>query len=539
MGRILAVRQDIKNLSHSRLHLLNCPYLAGKQWAFVEREQFPEPPHLIGGKALHFLAEELLNKTWVQNKTLARDDADKFVKRAENHLWSSLNGFSAPSSFNPQDKRDVLWMSEEERAEKSPQQMEKHIKTEIAKYKNRHLPAMRALAEMCTMPSPFLSTQTEIRFSITLQSPRSPLIHIPIQGVIDVKHAVRPSKAYSRGGSIIRDWKSGSFSYFGQDGLEGNEQMLIYWPAVKEADGEFPLAGYFHSLNIPAAVVHKYGAKALENNQYRAQAVIRYDEHFPELLRLYDDVWAVLNFLAQPALCEEDVWERKEWFPSSVAGTKAGLKELVTQNRLIPKIGKWCNRCPARSDCRENNPEDWEQFGHQEALGNVTSNIIPFPEDDWLELGNEDELVQILPKPDPPKGPQQLSLYNTPVTTSPYKPFRKKRVEVEAQGLYADKRVLAMLHQMKSNLPVVTGVMCPCSKSKLNNIFLLMAIGEFYAEREENAETQRAMGRTPSGVGELKMRKLYNSQAVRDILKNCPVENCPHSKKNTQIPQAS
>lgn len=513
--------RDPHNLSHSRkTNFFGCPARAGYESFYEGSKRTSVPYWLVGGGAVHFKSTHLVDETIAVGKVLPRNEVEKQVESARKHLYSALMGRVPPSSYDMTRLQSVYWMSEEEKARLDPDTLAKKIKEKLNRYMYQATPGLRAVALRCTVPSPFVRTETAIKFKLFLTSPRNSRIQIPILGEIDIQEERRDS------GIIINDWKTGNFGHYLQETLEGNDQMLIYWAAVKQSKLVYPRVAYFISLNINKWDVTKYGERVLERDQYRVQARIRFEEHFPELVREYDDVWAVLNFLAYPPLSNEERKEREEWQPSSEKGRRFGLKRLVEQNRLIPSIGRHCGMCPARSQCRADNPEDWEKHEHFQKLGNVVD-AIPDLIEEWGEdpfyTPEELHTEEKIEKDNAPKVPQ-LRLWGR---TSVLKNYKFSAQEWKERGYFTPKEMVAILRFMHRIIPVVNGAACPCKKTKRIPAVLAPYTYEFAMARERYKQEQEAEGKTRSGEGENKVKEYYDTRLILKILKHCTVEGCP------------
>jgi hypothetical protein len=290
------------------------------------------------------------------------------------------------------------------------------------------------------------------------------------------------------------------------------------------------------SLNIYKDDVEKYGAKALDLERYRAQAKIRFNEHFPELMREFNDVWAVLNFLAFPPKTVEDQKYMESWRPLSANGWKMGLFYHVAEKRLIPNICRHCGMCPAQSQCQEDNPEDWQEYWRKQKFGNIVENENIIPED-WLDPFEKlDQPLVEIKKADSDN--IQMSFFdNLPEkkTKSPLKNHNLKAKEWKELGFFTAKEWLAILRKMHEIIPVHNGTICPCKKTQRIPAFFLEEARKFFEERENHKQAQEAEGKTRSGKGEDKVKDLFDSEVIRELLKNCPVEGCPFAKKTEPV----
>ncbi|MDP2735308.1 MAG: PD-(D/E)XK nuclease family protein, partial [bacterium] len=367
----------------------------------------------------------------------------------------------------------------------------------------------------------------EFNQRLLLDSPRDVRIKIPVWGEIDIL------EERSEGGIIITDLKTGNFGSFLQDELEGNEQMLIYWRAVRELYGVDPLITYFVSLSIPSADVDQYGAAALELDQYRVQAKIRFEEHFPELLNEMDDVWAVLTFLSLTSYSEEEWAARDSWEPRSALGLRMGIKRHLAEDRLIPNISRFCAMCPARAQCELDNPEDWRKYAELQKLGNVVDPPCKIPEE-WVDplQGQNGHLLNIEETSGATAGPEQLQLYpQRPIAgRSPLRNHTLKAKEWRDLLFFTPKEIIAIVRLMHERIPVCNGQVCPCKRTNRISAAFLTKAAEFFVERETHKQAQEAEGKTRSGTGKDKVKDLYDSQALLEILKDCPVEGCPFAE---------
>jgi hypothetical protein len=526
MGTIRLLR-DPHNLSYSRKNnFFGCAARAGYESFYEIHARNKSPYWLVGGGAVHFSTTGILNDTVVAGKVLNKDDVERVVERARKHLYAALSGTIPPNGYDVKRLQAVYWMSDEEKDRLSPEQFAKKIRDRKNDYIRVATPGIRAVALRCTVKrSPFLKTETALRFDkkLFLTSPRNPSIKIPVFGEVDLLDQ------HSDGGLLITDWKTGSFSHFLQEDLEGNDQMLIYWPGIKILKGEYPRIGYFVSLSVNKYDVDRYQAETLDQERYRVQARIRFEEHFPELVREYDDVWAVLNFLAYPAQTNQERREREDWHPSSAKGRKFGLKHHLEQNRLIPSIGRHCGMCSSRAQCQADNPEDWEQYQHFHKLGNVID-VIPDLTEEWTDPFYQPTIQPTTAQVEAADKTQRKPQLRFFGRSSPLKLHNLKDSEWRELGFYTSKQVTAIGNYMVKIIPVVNGEFCPCKKTKRIPSAFLENARSFDEERREHKRVQLEEGKTPDGEGTNKLKDLYDSRVLRNILRVCPIEGCPFPK---------
>ncbi|HYE22429.1 MAG TPA: PD-(D/E)XK nuclease family protein [Verrucomicrobiae bacterium] len=528
MGIIRVVR-DPHNLSYSRLSsFFACAARSGYEGFYDGFKRTASPYWLIGGGAVHYIVGKTLELSVLKGRTLDKDGVEKILRHAKGHLFQVLSGKLPPRGHEDRPSRlqTVMWMGEDERLAMEEDKYQKIVDERMWKYINHALSGIKAVALRCSIKSPFPKTLIDIKLgeAVSITSPRNPLIKIPIWGEIDLL------EWHPSGFWIVTDWKTGSFNNFLADDLEGSEQMLIYNMGTRALYGVDPGISYFVSLNVFANDIAKHGAAVLEQERYRVQAKIRFEEQFPELVREMDDVWAVLNYLAYPPLTFEDKREREEWQPSSAKGQRYSLKLHVEQNRLLPNIGRQCGMCPARKQCQEDNSEDWKIYNTRQHLGNVVEPITTLPED-WIEPNyfpldeekSEVRLAEVIAF----RG-QQLRLVGR---SSVLKRHTLKAREWDARGFFTIKKMVATLRMMKSLIPLYKGEACPCKKTERLPLFFMPYAYDFYRENEEHKRRQEEQGKTRSGEGSNKVRNLFDSETVRNILKFCPIENCPFANQ--------
>ena len=530
MGTIRIVR-DPHNLSHSRLtSFFGCAARSGYEGFYENSARSGVPYWLAGGGAVHHTVDTIVAKSVADGKVLPKGDVDKEVKAARAHIWLVLSGKIPPRGYkDPVSRlRSIFWMSEEERKQRNPDEVAKTIKERVSRYINQVTPGIRAVALRCTVPSPFKKTETGIRFDhkLMLASPRDPQIKIPVYGEIDVL------EHHTSGRLIITDWKTGSFSHYLQEDLEGNEQMLIYWLAVRELYGIDPTIAYFISLSVPKQDVDRYGEGTLEHDRYRAQAKIRFEEHFPELANSMDDVWTVLNFLAYPPRTAEEQKLRDAWEPRSSLGIRMGIRRHLTQGRLIPSIGKHCGMCPEQTRCRADNPEDWQEYETFQRMGSVTNPLTVIPEE-WIDPmagtdGESSSRSNGKPRPDPAEGQLQLFWGDRFHGKSPLKKHTLTAKQWDGYGFFPPKKILALMRRMHELVPLgPCGEVCPCKKTDRIPWRFLLKVMPFFTEREGHKLAQEAEGKKRGGEGKEKVRDLFDSENVRELLNDCPIPRLP------------
>jgi hypothetical protein len=529
VGNLRVVR-DPHNLSHSRLkNFMACATRAGYESFYDGRSDLGVPYWLVGGTATHYIVDQLIEKTVASGNVLGLESVDKIVLNARAHLRQALSGKIPPKGHQESISRlkVIMWMTPEEKEGMAEAEYKEFVDGRMWRYIHGVLPAIRAVALRCAVSSPFKETHNAIRFDkkVNLVSPRNPNIRIPLYGEIDL------AEINQQGGWIITDWKTGKLDYFNKEELEGNGQMLVYYHGIRELFGVFPWVSYFVSLNIYKDDVEKYGAAVLERERYRLQAEIRYHEHFPELLREMDDVWAVLNFLAYPPRDATEQLERDSWWPSSAIGVKSGLRRHLDQNRLIPSIGKHCGMCPARQLCQEDNPEDWQEYRLKQKLGNVVEPVMEFPEE-WVEPDHmpvKPHSTQEVEDANAYSG-QQRKLF---ALGRPLQRHKLKSKQWKALGFFTPKEIVGQLNKMVDLIPLTPkGEMCPCKKTRRIPEFFVPHAVKFWFERENHKIAQELEGKTRSGEGKDKVRDLYDSQTVRELLRFCRVPDCPFAERN-------
>lgn len=531
MGIIRIVR-DPHNSSHSRVKaLFSCASRLGYEGMYENAKRTGSPYWLPGGTATHKIIDNLLQKTVVQGRVLEQDELPEFLDSARKFLWMVLSAKCPPGGPGDRPSRllTIYWMSEEEKAKLTEVQYQKFVRERMSKYINQVMNGIEAVALRCMVPSPFVRTVTADRFDgkLLLQSPRDPSIRIPVYGEIDVLEFL------ASGHIALTDWKTGNFNNYLQTDLYGEDQMVLYSKWVLDRYGKLPDVAYFVSLNVYRSDLQKYGPATLELPRYRVHAVIDFEEHFPELVREIDDFWTVLNFLAHPPLTAKERKEREAWQPGSAEGKRLDIKRHVIQGRLCPSIGRQCGMCPYQySNCRVDNDEDWQEHERLQKIGNVVDPFVVLP-DVWV-----DPLQEVLAKlPAPRKkdeadeGPIQFKLWGKEMKSrSPLKNFKFSAADWKNRGFFTAKEMIAQIRRMKAIIPVDNGVVCPCKRTERIPAFLIKAVHEFFFERETHKHRQELEGKTRSGTGELKLRDLYDSRTVRELLRDCDVEECPFRK---------
>lgn len=528
---VIRVVRDPHNLSHSRVTgFFGCPARLGYEGIYDEFRRLSSPYWLPGGAAVHYIVDWMIKKFPAQGKLLLESDIDKVImRRAKGHIWAVLSGKTPPKGHDdpPTRIQSIFWMSEEEKSGYTEAELTKEISERTWRYINKQLNGIRAIALRCTQPSPFIRTIPGERFQIELTSPRDPEIKIPVWGELDV------NEQHQSNGLMITDFKTGSFDHYLQQDLEGNEQMMIYWLAIREKYHVDPLIAYFVSLTVYKDDLDKYGPAVLEQDKYRVHARINFEKHFPEMLNEFDDVWAVLNFLAHPPETAEARMERDAWEPRSALGIKADMKRHVVERRLIPNIGRQCGMCPARSQCQSDNNEDWEDYRNRQKLGNVVDQLVNIPEE-WMDPANKPD-VKLFGTEDPEILPEtgQLHLFDVrrPVRVSPLKKYKFSAKEWKERGSFTPKEWLAILRRMHELIPVDNGEVCPCKRTERIQSFFLNGVQAFFSERELHKLAQEKEGKKRGGKGDEKVKELYNSNVVRELLAQCTVEECPFSRK--------
>ena len=524
LGNIRIVR-DPHNLSVSRLHaFFGCPARSGYE-SFYEGQRIKAVPFwLPGGTAVHSIDDQMIKESVEAGRIFTAEEVTEKVESARKKLWLVLMGKIPPKGFDPKRIQDIMWMPEEERQRLDQDILEKRIRERISRYINQVLNGIKAMAMRCSVPSPFEKVQSGVGFKLDLLSARNSSIRIPVWGEIDLLEWLSGRQV------VMTDWKTGNFNNFLQEDLEANDQMLVYWFAVREMFGIDPLAAYFVSVNVYKSDLERYEAATLEQQQYRVQARIRFHEHWPELLREFDDVWAVLNFLAYPAKTPEQQREQDNWEPSSEKGRRFGFKHLVQQQRLIPSIGRHCGMCPAKSWCQADNAEDWEVYNRNQKLGNVVDKPMIIPEE-WVNPLDREDLplaLEVVESQNEPLHPQ-LRLFGHSRKLNRSKLAAK---DWKALGFFTARELEATLRYMKSIIPVVGGHQCPCAKTDRLPAYFLPYAYKFFLERSEHKLQQ-------ADAGNQKVRDLYDSRVVCELIKDCPVPGCIHSRKQEEEKKVS
>lgn len=545
------VPKEPNNLSHSRVStFMYCPWLAGVGNHMFEKVELPHiPSWQAGGKAGHDRIQALLQRTLKQRVLLPQEEVDDVVGGAVAYISAVLAARVPIDGFDPKNLKEIYWLPFEEKQRKEARgEYAQYVRSKIREYiggsgdKGGIKYAIRAIADRCTKQEAlerFEWMETELSFpsDFHLVSPRDRKKKMPVMGFIDVLEKVRGD------GLVITDWKSGNFDHFVKKELIGNRQMLLYWAAVKEMFGAYPSAAFFVSLSVPYWAYERYGAAVLEQDRYRKQAIIDFPNQWDELVREFDDVWAVWSFVAHmqdPVKEKEERATREAWEPGSKLGKEVNLKLNVLQGRFRPICGSGCAICTANRWCRDHpaNKKDWEIYESKQSLGNVVNPIIPIPSE-WLDPSPPLEILP-LKVADEEKAPDpQFEMFSKPVRKS--NPPIKGQLKPKDLEAFAAKPegILALLRLMMKNLPIPPSIVCPCMQLDMIPLFLIQGVREFHFEREAWKRAQVLDGKKRSGKDlsrKDKVKELYDSDTVRElcdrnavlnIYPKCKVQNCP------------
>ena len=517
----------IKNLSHSRVNgvVNGCPTKLGYESIYEGSGREAEPYWLAGGGAQHYAVEQILKSTVAKRQPLDPKLVDQKLDRWLKHVWAVLMSYRPSRQFSGKINR-IMWIPDEEREGLDDKAYQKVVQARMYPYLAKARAGLKSVLLQCTLPSPFLKTGVEVKLDklLYLDSPTKQGLKIPVFGSID-RVDKRTDKRF-----IVSDYKSGNFRHYLREQLMANGQLLIYHAAMKFVWNREPVAHYLISLNPSSADLARFGSATLDQPQYKLLAEIRFEDQFPELVRLYDDVWQMIRLLGSEPASREEKKLHQSWVPTSQIGLRAGLHNHVRQGRLIPNISRQCDFCPAKARCQQDNAQDWLEYRDRMRLGNIAEPMPKLSEeflDPFEELRFARDIFSDLK--DEENFRVQVEMFAR--SRSPLRNYRLKARDWEDMGFFTPKKIKAILSRVPALIPVYNSEPCPCKSTGRVPPFLASKFLELYFEREDFKKVQEAQGKKRSGVGEDRVKELFNSEVVNGLLSQCPIEDCPFAKE--------
>lgn len=186
---------------------------------------------------------------------------------------------------------------------------------------------------------------------------------------------------------IIIDLKSGNKNNLK---LRNNHQMLMYNFVARHIDHASPSKKdgprmehlsifnhrppreqYLVSLDVEPWLFtkHKHPEQILHSEDMKLLVEVNFDVEWPEHHKFISDVSTEQHYMLKEYDQNGNLFAPEEFEPLSVRGKQLDIGRSMREQRFVPRIGPHCGLCPAKQWCKEDHPDDWDQYRERHSLG--------------------------------------------------------------------------------------------------------------------------------------------------------------------------